>query len=82
MAKIVGNIENEYLEVKKLSLQGISIHDECPRCGKSVSVSLEKTPISFPDLKDTNQIGFECGNCDREWDVNVKLTLSISLVTV
>lgn len=75
-----GTADGFEIEVKRFYLP-FTIHSCCPACGLADECDLQAEQyLSYPAIGTPESVGFYCSECDHEWEVNVKLGITLELV--
>jgi hypothetical protein len=78
MPKVIGSMDDQ-LDIKRCHLPGIKIEDNCPSCLKPVHWDGDSDYVSYPKVNSPIDFHFYCADCDREWDVQATIALTINL---
>ena len=63
------------IEVKRFYVYFESV---CPKCGNEFDS--EGNYVSYPDLDSVQEYGCYCTNCEHEWNVDIQLNLSVTVI--
>jgi hypothetical protein len=65
------------LDEKRVKLPGLRLSAQCPGCKHVVMKDLSRDGLDYPAMNKPFNYGFCCPECDREWDVEVVLTVRL-----
>lgn len=68
------------LDVKRFYVSGAKLEGECPACHKPYIHDFGRNYLSYPRANAANTVHLYCGECDHEWDVELLLTIALTLV--
>lgn len=76
MAKItIGNgVELD----KRFYVPGLELTSECPECETKATLSVVDEYLNYAVLGRDLEVYFNCYDCDREWDLLIKLEMTLS----
>ncbi len=77
--KIEGTISGT-LDVKRFYLPGVTIKDNCPKCGVELIKDFSNGEyLSYPTAGKPEKIHFWCEECDEEWSGEVILDINLRM---
>lgn len=80
MAEVIGSCtEKCEIGVKRLTLPGVVVKDNCPKCQKAFEHDLSHSCLYYPELNAPTSVGFYCEGCEHEWEVAILLTVGVQL---
>ncbi len=74
----VDNYCKASLDVKRCYLP-IDVTDICSKCNNVIAISLDDHYLSYPVIGMAEPVSFYCDNCHNEWDVDIIISLGVSL---
>ena len=79
--KIVGQPEGTIEDGKRLYLPGVKIIADCPKCNRSIEHDMEDYYLAYPPMNAPKRYTIWCEDCNEEFSFNVRLNVSLELVT-
>ena len=77
--KIIGSCNT--LTDKRPYLPGILVREDCPKCNRSIELSLkENYPWEDRERKGIYNITFGCDHCEYFWEQKVKVNITLEKV--
>lgn len=67
-------------DVKRFYLP-ITIEKECPYCKAKCIMDLNELYLDYPVFNSSDVLQFCCDECDREFEVDMKLTIGLQIGT-
>jgi hypothetical protein len=68
------------LNIKRMYLPGVFIKVACPECGADTEWDGDIQYMSYPVPNTDETVGLYCDACGHDWDVTVRLNLSVEVL--
>jgi hypothetical protein len=78
--KLTGTVGPFDTDVKRFGLPGVKLEGVCPKCQAPFSRDFTDQYLSYPRANETIQVGLYCGPCEHEWEVPMRLRVTLELV--
>lgn len=69
------------LDVKRFYIPGYKLEGPCPKCQAPYERDFNEQYLSYPQANAPTEVTLYCGSCEHEWEVTMRLNITLELVS-